>query len=265
MFPKKSAQKAQKAPYRASRAVQIRFLEDEETPAVFPIPLTTPTSATPLPLSSRPELRRSGVEGSAVHRPASPPGCPRRMGLLLRQCLPPLRQVHRRPHRRPYPRSHRRLRRRIVEVSNCAPLSWAHRGRPYRRCSRNTRCLGAMDMRSEPTGGRPSTRWAALAAHQHQENAESLAPEEEPAEAQPVLSKLSFWDEEKAHGRGRNSRPLHPANDSNLGHSSPLVIPTGAPKERSGGICSAPRALSNPSWEATRRNHPLRIKPLHLY
>ena len=60
MFPKKSAQKAQKAPYRASRAVQIRFLEDEETPAVFPIPLTTPTSATPLPLSSRPELRRSG-------------------------------------------------------------------------------------------------------------------------------------------------------------------------------------------------------------
>ena len=38
MFPKKSAQKAQKAPYRASRAVQIRFLEDEETPAVSPHP-----------------------------------------------------------------------------------------------------------------------------------------------------------------------------------------------------------------------------------
>jgi hypothetical protein len=33
----------------------------------------------------------------------------------------------------------------------------------------------------------------------------------------------------------------HPANDSNLSHSSLLVIPTGAPKERSGGICSAPR------------------------
>jgi hypothetical protein len=34
------------------------------------IPLTTPTSATPLPLSSRPELRRSVAEGSAV-RPAA--------------------------------------------------------------------------------------------------------------------------------------------------------------------------------------------------
>ena len=55
------------------------------------------------------------------------------------------------------------------------------------------------------------------------------------------MSKLSFLGRGKAHGRGRNSRPLHPANDSHLSRSSPLVIPTGAPKERSGGICSAPR------------------------
>ena len=58
------------------------------------------------------------------------------------------------------------------------------------------------------------------------------------------MSKLSFLGRGKAHGRGRNSRPFHPANDSNLGHSSPLVIPTGAPKERRDLQC-APRSLKS--------------------
>jgi hypothetical protein len=44
--------------------------------------------------------------------------------------------------------------------------------------------LGALDKRSEPTGGRPSTHWAAIAADQHQDHAESLAEDEDPAEAQ---------------------------------------------------------------------------------
>jgi hypothetical protein len=44
--------------------------------------------------------------------------------------------------------------------------------------------LGALDIQSERTGGRPSTRWAAIAADQHEENADSLAEDEEPAEAQ---------------------------------------------------------------------------------
>jgi hypothetical protein len=44
--------------------------------------------------------------------------------------------------------------------------------------------LGALDMLNEPTGGRPSTRWAAIAAGEYQENAESLAEDEEPEEAQ---------------------------------------------------------------------------------
>ena len=44
--------------------------------------------------------------------------------------------------------------------------------------------LGALDKRSEPTGGRPSTRWAAIAPDQYEENAVSLAEDEEPAEAQ---------------------------------------------------------------------------------
>jgi hypothetical protein len=43
--------------------------------------------------------------------------------------------------------------------------------------------LGALDNRSEPTGGRPSTRWTAIAANQREENAESPAEDEEPAEA----------------------------------------------------------------------------------
>src|ERR1700722_13422302 len=42
--------------------------------------------------------------------------------------------------------------------------------------------LGALDIRSEPTGGRPTTRWAAIPSDQHQNNAESLAEDEEPAE-----------------------------------------------------------------------------------
>ena len=44
--------------------------------------------------------------------------------------------------------------------------------------------LGALDMLNEPTGGRPSTRWAAIAADEYEEDAESLTEDEEPAEAQ---------------------------------------------------------------------------------
>ncbi len=44
--------------------------------------------------------------------------------------------------------------------------------------------LGALDMLNEPTGGRPSTRWAAIPPDQHQNNAEWLAEDEEPAEDQ---------------------------------------------------------------------------------
>jgi hypothetical protein len=44
--------------------------------------------------------------------------------------------------------------------------------------------LGALITRSEPTGGRPSTRWAAIAADEHEKNAESVAEDKEPAEAQ---------------------------------------------------------------------------------
>ena len=44
--------------------------------------------------------------------------------------------------------------------------------------------LGALDIRNEPTGGRPTTRWAAITSDQHQNNAESLAEDEEPAEDQ---------------------------------------------------------------------------------
>jgi hypothetical protein len=44
--------------------------------------------------------------------------------------------------------------------------------------------LGALDMQSERTGGRPSTRWAATATDKHEENADSLADDEDPAEAQ---------------------------------------------------------------------------------
>jgi hypothetical protein len=43
--------------------------------------------------------------------------------------------------------------------------------------------LGALDTQSEPTGGRPCTRWAAIAADQHQENEDSLAEDEEAVEA----------------------------------------------------------------------------------
>ena len=42
--------------------------------------------------------------------------------------------------------------------------------------------LGALDIRSEPTGGRPTTRWTAIPPDQHQNNTEWLAEEEEPAE-----------------------------------------------------------------------------------
>jgi hypothetical protein len=44
--------------------------------------------------------------------------------------------------------------------------------------------LGALDTQSERTGGRPSTRWSAIATDQHEENADSLAENEEPVEAQ---------------------------------------------------------------------------------
>jgi hypothetical protein len=44
-------------------------------------------------------------------------------------------------------------------------------------------------------------------------------------------------------------------NHANLSHPSPLVIPTVVE-----GSAVRPAALSNPSWEATRRNHPLPMK-----
>jgi hypothetical protein len=44
--------------------------------------------------------------------------------------------------------------------------------------------LGALDKRSEPTGGRPSTHWAASAADQHEDHPESSAEDEDPAEAE---------------------------------------------------------------------------------
>jgi hypothetical protein len=43
--------------------------------------------------------------------------------------------------------------------------------------------LGALDNQSQPTGGRPSTRWAAIAADKHEEDADSLGENEEPAQA----------------------------------------------------------------------------------
>jgi hypothetical protein len=43
--------------------------------------------------------------------------------------------------------------------------------------------LGALDNQSQPTGGRPSTRWAAIAADKYEEDADSLGEDEEPAEA----------------------------------------------------------------------------------
>ena len=44
--------------------------------------------------------------------------------------------------------------------------------------------VGALDVQSQPTGGRPTTRWAAIPSDQHPNNAESLAEDEEPAEDQ---------------------------------------------------------------------------------
>jgi hypothetical protein len=44
--------------------------------------------------------------------------------------------------------------------------------------------LGALNTHSESTGGRPSTRWAAIGADEHEKNAESVAEDKEPAEAQ---------------------------------------------------------------------------------
>jgi hypothetical protein len=59
------------------------------------------------------------------------------------------------------------------------------------------------------------------------------------------------------------SDPDEPSrNHSNLSHPSPLVIPNEVE-----GSAVRPAALSNPSWEATRMNHPFRIKrhPLKVW
>jgi hypothetical protein len=42
--------------------------------------------------------------------------------------------------------------------------------------------LGALTTHSEPTAGRPSTLWSAIDEDEHEENGESLAEDEEPAE-----------------------------------------------------------------------------------
>jgi hypothetical protein len=42
--------------------------------------------------------------------------------------------------------------------------------------------LGALTSHSEPTGGRPSTLWSAIEEDEHEENEESVAEDEEPAE-----------------------------------------------------------------------------------
>jgi hypothetical protein len=44
----------------------------------------------------------------------------------------------------------------------------------------------------------------------------------------------------------------HPADNSNLSHPTPLVIPTEAYPD-----------FSNASWQATQRNHSCRVEPLH--
>jgi hypothetical protein len=44
--------------------------------------------------------------------------------------------------------------------------------------------LGALGIESERTGGRPSTRWTAIAADEFEEDWDSLAEDEEPVEAQ---------------------------------------------------------------------------------
>jgi hypothetical protein len=44
--------------------------------------------------------------------------------------------------------------------------------------------LGALTTHTEPTGGRPSTRWSAIQNDKHGKNEESVAAEEEQAEAQ---------------------------------------------------------------------------------
>jgi hypothetical protein len=44
--------------------------------------------------------------------------------------------------------------------------------------------LGAVNPQSEPTGGRPSTRWSPIKDDQHEENKEPIAGNEAPAETQ---------------------------------------------------------------------------------
>jgi hypothetical protein len=46
----------------------------------------------------------------------------------------------------------------------------------------NLIALGALTVHSEPTGGRPATLWSAIAELEDQENEESVAEDEEPAE-----------------------------------------------------------------------------------
>jgi hypothetical protein len=46
----------------------------------------------------------------------------------------------------------------------------------------NLVALGALTAHSEPTGGRPSTLWSAIDEDENEENEESVAEDEEPAE-----------------------------------------------------------------------------------
>jgi hypothetical protein len=64
--------------------------------------------------------------------------CPCRVGLLLRQRLPPLRRLHRGRHRRSYPRGPRGIPSGIIEVSDPSPVPRSRQLRPHRRCSRTT-------------------------------------------------------------------------------------------------------------------------------
>jgi hypothetical protein len=104
------------------------------------------------------------------------------MGLLLRQCFPSLRHVHRGPHCRSYSRG--------VKASP-AGLSKNQISRLFHGHVEHDRidaaleqlvALGALSPQSEPTGGRPSTLWSALKEYEYEESDESEAEEENPLE-----------------------------------------------------------------------------------
>ena len=105
----------------------------------------------------------AALDCSPVIAAASSPGCPRRMGLLLRQRLLPLRHLHWRPHRRPYPRGPRRIPRRLVQgadqVASFTAMSAATASTPHS----NNLLRGAgppgkvrPDEGAPPCSGRPS-------------------------------------------------------------------------------------------------------------